>query len=262
MKKLLLSSLVITSIFAFAYTSIDVENADYLANQGIILKQSFASKYRFTDTITRAEVVGIALKIKWVILPNDYQCKKYFSDVTTNDWICRAIEIWADEWFVSRANVQFRPQDKITIAEALAIMVKSGGITYPRNVVRNDEYFKSSIPQWIVDLVSWGLIGIGTFPDDPELVLKSATRGEVFYYAKNIIEYKLTRACNPSSTNFVCGNITQGIEAGPNYGPPEVCGCKPATCPEGQSVIISSDVGYWSDGSAKGIFTCSFEYPA
>ena len=57
MKKLLLSSLVVTSIFSFAYTSVDVENANYLVGQKIITKQSSASKYRFTDTITRAELV-------------------------------------------------------------------------------------------------------------------------------------------------------------------------------------------------------------
>lgn len=77
-----------------------------------------------------------------------------FVPFSNDQWICRAVELAADAGFVSRANTTFRPQDKITIAEALAIMVKSGGITYPRNIVRNDEYFSNSIPQWIVDLVS------------------------------------------------------------------------------------------------------------
>lgn len=64
MKKFLLSSLLVTSIFAFAYTQTDVSNAQFLADQGVIVKQSTAAGYRLDDTITRAEVVGIALKIK------------------------------------------------------------------------------------------------------------------------------------------------------------------------------------------------------
>ncbi len=40
-----------------------------------------------------------------------------------NNWICRAIEIAADEGIISRANTKARPQDRITRAEALAILV-------------------------------------------------------------------------------------------------------------------------------------------
>lgn len=64
MKKLFLSSLVITSIVAFAYTQTDVDNATYLAGKGIITAQSTTAGYRLDDTITRAEVAGIALKLK------------------------------------------------------------------------------------------------------------------------------------------------------------------------------------------------------
>lgn len=49
---------------AFGYTSVDVSNATFLANENLIVKQSTNAKYRLDDTITRAEVVGIALKIK------------------------------------------------------------------------------------------------------------------------------------------------------------------------------------------------------
>lgn len=64
MKKLLLSSLILTSIVAFAYTQVDVDNANYLASKNIITQQSTAAGYRLDDTITRAEVAGIALKVK------------------------------------------------------------------------------------------------------------------------------------------------------------------------------------------------------
>ncbi len=50
----------------------------------------------------------------------------YFTDVrynSTNNWICRAAELAADNWLVTRENAKFRPQDNITKAEALAILV-------------------------------------------------------------------------------------------------------------------------------------------
>ena len=49
---------------SLAYTSTDVSNALFLATEGIIVTQSSASGYRLDATITRAEAIGIALKIK------------------------------------------------------------------------------------------------------------------------------------------------------------------------------------------------------
>lgn len=62
-EKILLPLLAL-SILAFAYTEIDVSNANYLATRGIITQQSTTAGFRLNDTITRAEAVGIALKIK------------------------------------------------------------------------------------------------------------------------------------------------------------------------------------------------------
>ena len=64
MKKILLSSLVLTSVFALAYTETDVKNADFLAEKVIITKQNSGDAYRLRDRITRAELVGIALKLR------------------------------------------------------------------------------------------------------------------------------------------------------------------------------------------------------
>lgn len=63
MKKLFLCLLSIT-IISLAYNQTDVDNANYLAEKNIITAQSTVAGYRLDDTITRAEVVGIALKIK------------------------------------------------------------------------------------------------------------------------------------------------------------------------------------------------------
>ncbi len=56
MKKLFLVTLAIISAYSFAYTDLDVSNAQYLADQKLITKQSSEAKFRLDDTITRAEV--------------------------------------------------------------------------------------------------------------------------------------------------------------------------------------------------------------
>ena len=65
MKKFLSLLVLFVSVFpVLAYTQIDIDNASFLATEGIIVTQSSASGYRLDATITRAEVMGIALKMK------------------------------------------------------------------------------------------------------------------------------------------------------------------------------------------------------
>ena len=46
-----------------------------------------------------------------------------------NNWICRAMELAADVGMITRSNSKARPKDSITRAEALAILMKAGGIS-------------------------------------------------------------------------------------------------------------------------------------
>ncbi len=68
MKKFVLLFSLFSFLFslseAYAYTQTDINNASFLADQGIIVKQSTTAGYRLDSTITRAELVGIALKIR------------------------------------------------------------------------------------------------------------------------------------------------------------------------------------------------------
>lgn len=213
MKKLLLSSLVATSIVALAYTQTDVGNATYLAEKNIITKQIYETKYRLDDSITRAEVVGIALKMRGEALPESYTCKNYFSDVkfvpfSSDQWICRAVELAADAGFVSRTNRVFRSQDKITRAEALAILIKAArisdlteeqitemdkkyeyhffdgieGISWQSELIRKALYY--SIIKPMTEINPGGTLNVYFYPN------RVATRAEVFGFAKNILEYK------------------------------------------------------------------------
>lgn len=54
--------------------------------------------------------------------------------------MCRAVELAADNGIITRANARVRPADRITRAEALAILLKTGKITLsqPRRVIQPD----------------------------------------------------------------------------------------------------------------------------
>jgi hypothetical protein len=75
MKKILLFLLVSINISAFAYTSANLKDAEFLAKKGIINRQSTARAYRLDDTLTRAELIKIALILKRVGAPSSYQCR-------------------------------------------------------------------------------------------------------------------------------------------------------------------------------------------
>lgn len=163
MKKLFIFYSIFFVVFALASNSADLSNANYLADQGIIIKQISPSDYRWQESILRQEVIGMALKIQWITLPENYTCKKYFSDATKNDWVCRALEIAADNGIISRSNKQARPLDKITRSEALAILLKTGKIstTPPRKITQPDrsvwslfqDLQKQGFTQWQADML-------------------------------------------------------------------------------------------------------------
>jgi len=159
MKNIFLSFLALSLISYAAPTPLENTIADTLASYDIIVDQwKNPARYRFTDTITRAEAVGIALKVSEVSLPDKYFCRNYFRDVAydrMNNWVCRAIEMAADYNIISRTNDTARPRSPISRIEALAITMRAGKIPYAKNVDRSN--YPLSMPQWQVDLLEWAL---------------------------------------------------------------------------------------------------------
>ena len=211
MRKIFLFVVIIASAFCvFWYSSNDVSNAEFLAHQWIITSQSTTKWYRLDATITRAEVVGMALKIKWTNLLDNYACKNYFIDVKydhTNNWICRAMEIAADQGIISRSNLKARPNDTITRAEALAIFIKAIWLS---EKVNENEWVGLDFDtktEWQLQLLRWvfgsGLFHIWDFKNQIVYTNSSyistntrssfypnhvATRADVFSFAKIVWE--------------------------------------------------------------------------
>lgn len=149
-------------------------------------------------------MIGIALKIKGTTLPDNYFCKNYFTDasyVPGNNWVCRAVELAADDGIISRANTKARPKDFITRAEALAIIMNSlnecnrpvGRLTFFADVhnwqepLLNDAAY--CYPEVLENLHHSITPGCGMQPCDEYYFRpdNSATRGEVFSFGLNIL---------------------------------------------------------------------------
>lgn len=130
MKKILIFLVLSVNVSVFAYTSANIKDAEFLARRGVINQQDTVQWYRLDSPLTRAELVKIALILKKAEAPSMYQCRGYFADVMVNDWVCRAVEMAAAERLISTENLYFRPQGKITKAEAVSILIKTQPISF------------------------------------------------------------------------------------------------------------------------------------
>lgn len=123
----ILSTIVFTSTFASdSYTlKSPLEAANFLAEKGIIAdKTSNPSEYRLSDPIERKEVLKVVMKLSGKNVAN--QCERQFIDVAA-DWSCKYIEAALREGYIA-ANPNFRPNDKITLTEAMKLILKAKGI--------------------------------------------------------------------------------------------------------------------------------------
>lgn len=181
----------------------------------------------------RQELIGTALRLAGVELPKNYSCRGYFTDAnfvssSADAWVCRAFELGADNSFVTRANKTTRPRDKVTRAEALAIIVQAGKVplapdNYSTNWLKAQGYadWQTKLLSSLTDCRIYnhgvscedgkdGNIAMGNFrPNDP------ATRADVFefmMYTQKMREEQ-SRICSEYFDIFLDGNIETSILA-------------------------------------------------
>ncbi len=212
---------LIVSFASFAYTKEDVTIAGYLAEKDIIPQQSTIGWYRLDESITRAEVIGIALKIRWIAIPAKYTCKNYFSDVSddaNNPWICPAVEIAADNKIISKNNKTFRPLASITRIEALGIIMRAVGVWLKPEVsineknISNDgtaawqkDLLNSAYSKWIIEPISSDATSM-KFGSEQKV-----TRYMVYRMVKNILPFQIEKKYTISFEN-ICSKKPEGIQ--------------------------------------------------
>lgn len=140
----------------FFLTSADIEewslnSANNLANLWIIEdKSSNPSLYRLWDSITRREMLKIAMKISWEDVWNE--CLNNFKDVSSDDWWCKYTTKALKLWYIA-ANDYFRPDDNITQAESLKLIFKARNIMREENSDWMQWYFNTALSLWLIDSI-------------------------------------------------------------------------------------------------------------
>lgn len=108
-----------------------LSDGDFLLQSWLINGALFASGYHLGDMVMREEVVALALKILNIYLPDHYNCRGMYADVSAtkpNTWACQIVEIATEKWLVSVQGANFRPEEKLTLIETLSILMKAGNI--------------------------------------------------------------------------------------------------------------------------------------
>lgn len=158
-----------------------LEAANNLAERSVVKDNSATpSEYNLSDNVLRQEIGLIAMRIAG--LQKKASCSWIFSDVTAsspNDWACIHLETLVENNLISK-NSMFRPEDNITKAESLKMLIKAIGYDF--------EYDSSSSVLWQKQYVDFAVEHdiIESF-NDYNVV---ATRGWVFTVAAHTIEVK------------------------------------------------------------------------
>jgi len=183
MKKLIIIiSLITLTSSIFAYSQQELDSANLLANKWIIVNHnSDPEAYNLDNNVLRQEIAAVSREIAWLEKSSD--CNEVFNDLTwdyPNNWACNSIEPLYYRWIVAW-NESFRPEDEITKAEALWLLIKASCTWDDYSFDSNQwtpwqsQLVKFATTKWIID----------TFDNYND----SATRWWVFDSARNIINY-------------------------------------------------------------------------
>ncbi|MDD3646577.1 MAG: S-layer homology domain-containing protein [Candidatus Gracilibacteria bacterium] len=159
---------------AFAYTSTQLDAANSLANKGIINNNSTnPSAYNLDQNVLRQEIAAVTRGVARV--PKNGSCKNMFKDLSAtkpNSWACVNVEPLVENNLIAK-NENFRPEDYITKAETLGMLIKAIGFDYSYDTTNPKGW-----QEQIVDFaVSKGIVDRFTDYDT------KATRGWVFEVA-------------------------------------------------------------------------------
>ncbi len=98
--------------------------AKMLSSKNVIAIQDSESGYNLGANITRKEIMKVVMNLSGKTVVDS--CNQTFSDVS-NDWGCKYIETALKNQFIA-ANETFRPDDSITKAESMKLVLKARNI--------------------------------------------------------------------------------------------------------------------------------------
>lgn len=132
---------------AHTHAASELESAQKLASMGVIKSGTTASDFGLSNTITRKEMMKIVMNLSGKNVPDT--CNGTFGDVT-NDWGCKYIETALSNGYIA-ANANFRPDDSISKAEAMKLILKARGIDKAYDTSSwQDDYIKTALDNWLI----------------------------------------------------------------------------------------------------------------
>jgi len=90
----------------------------------VINSGTTAADFGLANTVTRKEIMKVVMNLSGKSVSDS--CTEEFSDVQ-NDWGCKYIESALGYGYIA-ANTTFRPDDSISKAEAMKLVLKAKGI--------------------------------------------------------------------------------------------------------------------------------------
>lgn len=110
----------------YSFTASELDSANRLAWDGIINdKSATPAEYNLDQNVLRQEIAAVARWVSWFAKTS--RCSAEFWDVTDtipNTWACYSIEALLNANLIA-SNDNFRPEDNITKAEGLWMLVKA-----------------------------------------------------------------------------------------------------------------------------------------
>lgn len=130
-----------------------VDAANRLASLGVIEdRSSNPSGYNLGSNITRREMLKVMMNLSSVEVTET--CTGKFSDLPASDWGCKYAEAALAAGFIA-ANARFRPNDMVTEAEALKMVMQARGIPAVAGVEPWGEAYRQAA-------VAAGILAAGT----------------------------------------------------------------------------------------------------
>jgi len=135
----------------------ELESANSLAEQKIINNHKLdPTNYNLGDNVLRQEIAAVA---RWVAkLEKKDKCDNIFkdlSDTKPNNWACRNVEVLVDNNLISK-NENFRPEDKITKSETIAMLIKAIWFDYKLDINSSKNWQQQVVEyaasKWVIKL--------------------------------------------------------------------------------------------------------------
>lgn len=131
-----------------AHVWVETSWATFLAKNKIIVDQwNDTSKYQLESDITRREMLKVMMNISWKSVADT--CVWKFDDLNSNDWGCKYAEAALAEWYIA-ANASFRPDDKVSEAESLKMIMQARWISRDANDDWKKWYESKAMSQGII----------------------------------------------------------------------------------------------------------------